>query len=337
MIGRRKIVRLISLTVVICMPLLGMSGVASAKKNHVGSPAWCLHHPKKALTNAKCIAAGGGPPGTPSLTIAPNALVETGQAEVHAVIEFEDVAAAGQTVSIDSSQLTATCGGTVTFSDLQGVPSGPTIAPVTSTNHVFLVLDTDGNANVVVSGTDCAPGTDRVDASLVAAPFTTVPATLTVSPPVPTPAGVTAAPPTEVETGNTLPSGDSDVYAVFYVEADPVFAEQQAEISDIQLESSCSGGWLWEPGNTTLAGGLTSGDVSGNPHNTGGPGNLTTTSGNEPFTTIDDDGNAVFVFMGISCAAAATGSTAIADVAFNIPGNHPSYQGTFIVKPPQVT
>ncbi|HEY7947329.1 MAG TPA: hypothetical protein VID75_06625 [Acidimicrobiales bacterium] len=288
------------------------------------------------MTNAQCIANATGPgTGTPSLTIAPNPLVETGQSEVHAVIEFEDAAAAEQTVSIDSSQLTASCGGTVTYSHLQGVTSGTTITPATATNQVLLVLDNEGNANVVVSGTDCAPGSDLFEASLVKAPLTTVLATLTVSPPMPTTAGVTAAPVSEVETGDTTASGDSDVYAVFYVETDPVYAEQQAEISDIQLESSCQGGWIWEPGNTTLVGGSTSGNVSGNPHNTGG--GLTTTSGHEPFTTIDDDGNAVFVFMGISCAAASTGSTAIADVAFNITGNHPTYQGTFTVKPPQVT
>jgi hypothetical protein len=346
LIRRRKIVQLVALSVVVSIPLLGMSGVASAKpkNNPVGSAAWCLHHKKKALITPGCptYVPPVSPPGTPSLTIAPNALVETGQSEVHAVVQFEDLAGAHQTVSIDSSQLTAACGGTITFSDLQGVSAtgapGSTLTPATFTNQVKLVLDTEGNASVIVSGTDCAPGTDVFEASLIAVPFTTVLATLTVSPPVPTPAGVTASPATEVETGNTPLSGDSNVYAVFYVETDPVYAEQQAEISDIQLEASCQGGWIWEPGNTTLAGGSSSGNISGNPHNTNtGPGDLTTTSGHEPFTTIDDDGNAVFVFMGISCAASSGGSTAIADVAFNIPGSHPTYTGTFVVKPPQVT
>jgi hypothetical protein len=269
----------------------------------------------------------------------PNPLVETGQSEVNAVVEFEDESAADQTVTIDSSQLSASCGGTITFSDLQGVtatlPPGSTITPVTSTNQVTLVLDNDGNANAVVSGTDCAPGTDIFDASLPGPPFTSVLATLTVDPPAVTTAGVNANPATEVETGDTAASGDSDVYAVFYVEGDPVWAEQEAEISDVQLESSCQGGWIWEPGNQTLAGGATSGNISGNPKNPAG--GVQTTSGAEPFTTIDDDGNSVFVFMGISCAAASGGSTAIADVAFNVVGSHPTYTGTFVVKPPQVT
>jgi hypothetical protein len=258
---------------------------------------------------------------------------------VHAVVEFSDPTAAEQKVSIDSSQLSAACGGTITFSDLQGVvattPPDSTVTPATATNQVILTLDNEGNADAVVSGTDCAPGTDIFEGSLVASPFTTELFTLTVDPPGVTPAGLTAAPATEVETGDTAASGDSDVYAVFYVEGDPVWAEEEAEISDIQLESSCLGGWIWEPGNTTLIGGASSGNISGNPANTGTAfPNLPTTSNQEPFTTIDDDGNAVFTFMGISCAAASGGSTAIADIAFNLVGSHPTVVGTFTVLPP---
>jgi hypothetical protein len=343
LIARRRLVPLVALTVVVSMPLLGMAGIAAAK-NPKGSPAWCLAHPKKALKVAACAPVTGG--GKPSLTIDPGPLVETGQSEVTAVVQFEDIAGADEQVTIDSSQLTASCRGTVTFSDLQGVtattPPSSTITPATSTNVVTLTLDDDGNASAVVSATDCAPGTDIFDASLKGPPFDTVLTTLTVKPPQPTPAGVTANPGTEVETGDTSASGDSDVYAVFYVEGDAVWAEQEAEISDPQLEESCAGGWIWEPGNQTLAGGATSGNISGNPHNTNtGPGDLTTTSGNEPYTTIDNDGNSVFVFMGISCAASSTltppGSIAIAEVAFNLTGSHPSYEGPFVVEPPQKT
>jgi hypothetical protein len=347
--ARHKLVQLVALTVVVSMPVLGLSGIASAKpvkSATVGSAKWCKNHKKLALTTPGCptfVGAGGGGGGggatDPSLTVAPNPLVETGQSEVHAVVEFADPTAADQRVLIDSSQLTAACGGTITFSDLQGVTATPaplsTLTPATSINQVILTLDNDGNANAVVSGTDCAPGSDLFDGSLLGAPFTTELATLVVNAPVVTPPGVTAAPASEVETGDTAASGDSDVYAVFYVEGDPVWAEQEAEISDVQLESSCLGGWIWEPGNTTLAGGASSGNISGNPHNTGTifP-NIPNTSGNEPFTTIDDDGNAVFTFMGISCAAASTGSTVIADIAFNLVGSHPTVTGTFLVKPP---
>lgn len=321
------------------MPIMGMAGIASAKapKNPVGSQKWCQHHKVLAKSVPACAAfttGGGGGAPDPGLTIAPNALVETGQSEIHAVVEFFDPTAADQQVSIDSSQLQGACGGTITFSDLQGVTANAgTVTPVISPNQVILTLDNDGNANAVVSGTDCAPGTDVFEGSLIKSPFTTELATLTVDAPQVTPAGLTAAPPTEVETGDTAASGDSDVYAVFYVEGDSVWAEEEAEISDIQLESSCLGGWIWEPGNTTLLGGATSGNISGDPLNTGTTPPKTT-SGDEPFTTIDDDGNTVFTFMGISCAAASGGSTAIADIAFNLIGSHPTVTGTFTVLPP---
>ncbi len=341
--ARHRLVQLVALGVVVSMPVLGMAGIASAVPNppnpNRGTPAWCLAHPHK----AKHVPACATTTGVPTLTIAPNPLVETGQSEVHAVVEFEDLTAADQKVDINSSQLSAACGGTITFSDLQGVtattPPNSKITPATTTNFVSLGIDDEGNATAVVSGTDCAPGTDIFDATLPGAPYATALATLKVNPPVMTKAGVTAAPATEVETGDTKASGDSDVYAVFYVEGDPVWAEQEAEISDPQLESSCLGGWIWEPGNQTLAGGATSGNVSGNPHNTGS--GLQTTIGHEPFTTIDDDGNSVFVFMGISCAPSSTlvppGSTAIAEVAFNLVGSHPTYTGTFVVEEPQPT
>jgi hypothetical protein len=55
-----------------------------------------------------------------------------------------------------------------------------------------------------------------------------------VNPPVVTTEGLTGYPQTsrrpvttrEVETGDTLASGESDIYAVFYVETSPVYAEQ---------------------------------------------------------------------------------------------------------------
>ena len=341
----QKLVKLVALVVVVSMPLLGMAGVASAK-NVVGSAKWCAHHKKLAVSTPGCpsyvpaggtTGSGGGSGGSdPSLTIVPNPLVETGQGEVHAVLEFSDPTAAGQEITIESPSLTAACGGTITFSDLQGVASGTTITPVTSVNQVTLTLDSAGNADAVVSGVDCAPGSDIFDASLTLAPLTTETAILMVDPPVVTTAGITADPGTEVETGDTPASGDSDVYAVFYLEGDPVYAEQQAEISDVQLESSCQGGWIWEPGNTTLVGGKNSGNISGNPHNAG-PTPPANTAGDEPYTTIDDDGNTVFTFMGISCAASSLetppGSTVLGNIAFNLPGNHPSYMGTFIVAP----
>src|SRR5579863_3647247 len=51
---RRSFVRLTALTVVVAMPLLGMSGIASAKS--AKATAKCAAHP----TKKKCQAAGGG-------------------------------------------------------------------------------------------------------------------------------------------------------------------------------------------------------------------------------------------------------------------------------------
>jgi len=91
---------------------------------------------------AKHVPACATTTGVPTLTIAPNPLVETGQSEVHAVVEFEDLTAADQKVDINSSQLSAACGGTITFSDLQGVtattPPNSKITPATTTNFVSL-------------------------------------------------------------------------------------------------------------------------------------------------------------------------------------------------------
>jgi hypothetical protein len=49
-------------------------------------------------------------------------------------------------------------------------------------------------------------------------------------------------------------------------------------------------------------------------------------------TTLDDDGNAIFVFFGSSCAA--TTSLVTADVQA---GTHPTYTTTFNILPPQPT
>jgi hypothetical protein len=109
-----------------------------------------------------------------------------------------------------------------------------------------------------------------------------------------------------VETGDTAASGDSEIAAVFYVETDPVYAEQQVEISASQLTSRCLRGSEFLPATYPLA-----------------PGNT---------TIIDDDGNAVFFFLGSSCASGS--SAVIADI---LSGFHQTYIGSFSVQPPQPT
>jgi uncharacterized repeat protein (TIGR01451 family) len=246
-----------------------------------------------------------GPPSTCGIgvTISPNPLVETGESEVHAVIQVSDCSQyAGDTVSISSSQLASSCGSGINFVSLQ-----PGAKP--GSGWIDVVLDDDGNATVIVNGTACAAGSSLVEASLTEAPFSTATTTLQVTPPAVTTPGVVGYPANEVETGNTTASGDSDVYAVFYVETDPVYAEQTVEISSPELFDRCAG---------TIAPTWTS--------NMG-------VFGTQPATaTIDNDGNAVFVFTGSSCAAGT--STVTADV---LAGTHGTYSSTYTILAPTPT
>jgi hypothetical protein len=164
---------------------------------------------------------------------------------------------------------------------------------------------------VVVEGTDCAPGQNLIEADLDVAHYITGTATLVVSPPTVTTPGVAGYPTTsgivttgEVETGDTATSGDSDVYAVFYVETDPVYAEQPVEISSDQLQNRCGAGFIW----TNFL---------------GGGGNT---------SVLDNDGNAVFVFLGSSCAAGS--SVVTADIGAGV---HSTYTTNFNINPPQLT
>jgi hypothetical protein len=295
------------------MPLMGLSGVASAKATQATKSAtWCAKHPKK---TALCPSAGGGASGsgtsTPQITVS---------AVFAPVIQVEaNPAFAGDPVTISSSQLFASCNGLVFFSVATG-----TLVP-TVANTVTVILDDDGNADVIVEGLgNCAPGDNTLDASLAVAPYYTALTDYVNSPETPTPPGVFGLPlPSEVETGDSLTSGDSDVYAAFALEAPPVYAEQNAFISDNELESSCGGGYFWIGVEGAQNGIEGVGPV--------GPG-VAQTILPPVETSIDDDGNTGVLFLGISCAAATT--TVIADVDA---GDHPTYTSTFTVAPPQVT
>jgi len=216
---------------------------------------------------------------------------------------------AGDPVFIYSQQLINSClAGSVEFySSASGTISEALGSSAT------VVLDDDGNATVEVSGIDCAPGSSVLEADLVKAPYYTATTTLVANPPVPTAAGVVGYPNPEVETGDTNggpngPSGNSDVYAVFYVEDNPVYAESEVEISSAQLQNRCGLGHEWTAGND-------------------GSGGLTGAS-----TLLDDDGNAVFIFEGASCAAG--DSTVIADVNA---GTHDTFQTIYTISPPVPT
>ena len=247
-------------------------------------------------------------PATPAMvTITP---AQLSGSQVHDVIQVETSPSyAGDTVLVSSSQLEASCGGFIVFETLQG---GSTTSPTPGLNSISVVLDNEGNATVVVNGGPCAAGTDLVEADLTTAPYLTATTSLDVVPPGVTTPGVYASPATEVETGDSPTSGDSDVYVVFTVETDPVYAEQPVEISATQLEDRCLGGWRIESGT--------------------GPtidqGSATTVASG----FIDDDGNATFIFEGASCAAGP--STVNADV---VAGTNPTYTTSFTVAAPTPT
>lgn len=307
---RRHTLRFVALAVVVAMPLLGMSGVASAKA------AGC--HKTKT-----CKSAGGTGSGGPTTTapmavqVDPNPLVETGQSYVYATVQVETSASfAGDPVDISSPQLSAVCEGAVVFTAIGASPG----------QSITVTLDDDGNATVVVVGENCAPGASVIEADLAVAPYDTALTTLDAEPPVVTTPGVTGYPQTsgtvtggEVETGDTGSLfGGSYVYGVFYVETDPVYAEQTVEISSPELQARCGAEWVFSPlltGTSSLGTGSTV--ISPN----------TTAS-----TTLDDDGNAVFVFAGASCAAGS--SEVIADVEA---GTHQTDVTSFSILPPQPT
>jgi hypothetical protein len=312
-------VKLITAVVVVSLPLLGLSGIASAKAA-VGSAKWCATHPKLAKTTPACSTSTGKGTGgaTPTITVQidPNPLIETYESYIVSTVQVETSASfAGDAVTVSSSQLSASCALTSFFSLAGGATSGATSGTV--------ILDDDGNATLFMFGSDCAPGSDVVEADLDVAPYYTALGTLVAEPPVVTTAGVTGYPTTsgtvttgEVETGDTTASGNSDVYAVFYVETDPVYAEQPVEISSNELESRCGQGWLLgafsNPG-----GGIT--EAAG-------------TVGPPAVGYLDDDGNAVFIFAGESCAAGP--STVIADV---LAGTHTTYTTVFNIVAPAPT
>jgi hypothetical protein len=335
---RRSFVRITALTVVVAMPLMGMSGIASAKVSKA-APKVCLTHPHKAkCKNSGAGGATGGAPGSPQITVEadPNPLVETGQSEVHVVIQVETLPSfAGDKVNVDSTQLAASCSQGLYFESVAD-SSGYPVNPVYHQNQISLVLDDDGNATVIADGTDCAPGTSVIEADLEVAPFLTALTTLTALPPNVTPVGITGFPTVtvggqtvsgEVETGDTSTSGDSDVYAVFYVEDNPVYAEQLVEISSPQLEGRCIRGWIWEAGNYN---GIGVGAPNGSPSFT--VTGIGVNTGAKAETVLDDDGNAVFVFKGISCAAGP--SEVIADVKA---GTHDTFVSEFTVVAPTPT
>jgi hypothetical protein len=307
----RRSLRFAALSVVVALPLLGTAGPASAK-----AAKGC--HKTHTCESGGGTATGGASPGPMTIQVDPNPLVETSESAIAAVVQVEtSPAMAGDTVDITSSQLDTSCTHFTGYA-LSDAVSGNFATFGAMPLVIPLVLDDDGNAAADLFGEDCAPGSDVLEASMTTAPYYTALATLVANPPVVTTSGVFGFPTTSgTVTSGEVETGTSDVYAVFYVETDPVYAEQTVELDMAQLADRCQAANQWIE--------LESGYVAINQIQPGGV--VTSTD-----ATLDDDGNAVVLFAGSSCAAGP--SVVTADV---LAGSHPTYTTTFNVVAPQPT
>ena len=263
------------------------------------------------------------------VTCSPNPLVETSTSLVQAVCQVEaNPSFAGKSVSISSTQLGSRCAGGSEFPVMNSGFFG-------SPNPLTILLDNDGNATVLAIGFECAPGSALIDASVDAPPFATGITKLVIASPQVTPPGLHAFPNPEVEVGDepptfTPPVGTtfntaSEAYFVFYVETNPVYAEQVVSLTSDQFTERCGAGVSLISFSGAFAG-LANSALFTFP--TAPP---IGTSGLVVVGTIDNDGNSVFIFAGSSCAAGK--STAIAEVG----GGGPTYSTQFNILPPAVT
>jgi len=236
------------------------------------------------------------------VTVSPNPVIETGVSEIHAVVQVEaQPAFANDPVFIYSQQLINSC------ENVEFRVNGGNKLSVEQGESATVDLDNDGNATVELDAYECAPGPSLVEADLVDAPYYTATTTLQALPSNVTAPGLTAFPNPEVEVGDGTLTG-SNVYAVFYFEDNPVYAETPVEISSAQLQNRCLGGHHWSAGNEDSI------DING------------------AITTLDNDGNAVFLFEGISCAPGP--STVVGDL---IQGTHDTFSTVYTITAPTPT
>ena len=165
------------MAVMVCLPLLGLSGVASAKA------AKGCHKTHSCKSGTGAGGGTGAPPAAPTFVVTadPDPLVETGLSSINTVVQVETSPSfAGDQVEISSSQLIDSCA-VVYFQTVQPVPGAFPYGNsyFTQDSPIDVTLDNDGNVTLVINGTDCAPGTDLIDASLVAAPYYTAITTIT--------------------------------------------------------------------------------------------------------------------------------------------------------------
>jgi hypothetical protein len=282
-----------------------------------GGPAWAK-------------PAGKAKAPTIEILLSPDPAIETATSDIAVVIEVEakGPASPGDEVTISSTELFGDCVG-LDLANLLGATdvAFPDPTNETDTGTISVALDNDGNATVVALGEDCAPGEALIEASEDEVPFHTATNRLVIESPAVTAPAVRGYPADEVETGDGAGAagveGTSDVYAVFYVEAPPVYAEDTESISSDELTARCGAGSVWSDAGGILAGapGSAVGLVAGSSAGSADPADG---------TPIDDDGNVTYLFMGASCAAGT--STVVAAVT-----DGPTYRTTYKILPPAVT
>ena len=214
----------------------------------------------------------------------------------------------GSRVVVSSPELQAACAA-VSFETLQG---GTPAAPTVGGGSLPVVVDADGNVTVVVDGIGCIPGRYTV-LSAIPAFGVNASTVISVNPPQITfPYRFAGYPANEVETGNTTASGHSDVYTVFIISTSPAYAEDTATISAASLANHCKAGTRWESNGT------------------GSPFVNSTTA----TATIDNDGNASFVFKGASCAG---GKNKVTLTVATGGKRNPKYSTSYVIVPPAIT
>ena len=297
--GRYQLVVVAVLTLT-SVGVLGIGSAASAKTKAPG----CHKTHSCSKSSGK-----GGPSAPMTIQVDPNPVIETYQSDVVVVVQVETSPTyAGDSVELDAPQFFSSCA-PMMHSGFFAYPL------ITNSETITVQLDNEGNATVGLVGFECSAGSDLIEASMTDAPYFTATTELTVTPPAVTTPGVYGFPASSgTVTGGEVETGDSgvaasSVYAIFYVETDPVYAEQAVELSSPELEARCGAFSIFQSYTASSPKGATG--VTG---------------------TLDDDGNAAFLFVGTSCAAGP--STVTADV---LVGTRPTYTTTFNILPPQPT
>jgi len=253
----RHVSRLAVIAAIAFIPLVNAVPAAHANTKPP-KPAVCVIH-----SNPSQVESGEGP---------------TGHSSIADIIQVECQPIYSEAyVMIDATQLSNACQGTLSW-------AAPPFAPGNEHASQFQVqLDNDGNAIAVVhGGPSCAPSKDRISASLLAPPFTTVATSFTILPPGNTKVGVTANPKSIVED-----SVYSAAATVIQVEFPSVYSEKFVTIKSDELLTRCAGNLLLSDFGT---GASTTGEIT---------------------VQLDNNGNAfVFALAGPSCASGRSTITA---------------------------